>query len=48
MSTEMCIVCGKHPVSDQETGHCEECRKLDFQDEMQAENEAYLFGENML
>ena len=48
MSTEMCIVCGKYPVSDQETGHCEECRKLDFRDEMQAENEAYLFRENML
>jgi hypothetical protein len=46
MNTEMCMVCGKYPVSDKETGHCEECRKLGFQDEMQAENEAYLFRGN--
>lgn len=41
MSTEMCIVCGKYPVSDKETGHCEECRKKAFEDELKAENERF-------
>lgn len=46
--SKMCIVCGKYPVSDKETGHCEECRKLAFHDEMQAWNERFAQGEGLI
>jgi hypothetical protein len=48
MSNEMCIVCGKHEVSDQETGHCEEYRKLDFLDECKAHNERFMREEGWI
>jgi hypothetical protein len=40
--SELCIVCGKYPVSNIETGHCEECRKLAFIDDCRAQEERFM------